>query len=473
MLGSVYLQAIRATFVVALLSMPAGALVMIRGGEGNEPLRDPGWPAGTAALFNHRARVAWWEGPPFGGGEWHSECRGDAKDLQALIEELGRLKLKNTQIIVHEGVGRSFWLNPNREPGKKEIARIDWALTVWEPARWDFQRNLPVGMRSIDPNDVEKGAPTRLDVYAGGKIRWPEIKVPDGLPVLDLRLEANGFAMEDGSVFKGKVRDLESGKPIAARARFRRVESQPTGGYKYTDTAEAKADAQGNWVLRNAPQGWFQLVIDADGFVPHVIGYAQPDGEPNLDIRDGGLIRGGSVSGIVRDELGRPLAGVDVRLDNVSTASDERYEVANEAKATTGDDGRFRIEGVPVGKATAWIHKEGYCRPGLGAPLAIPTADLSLSMLKAAQARILVDFGGRDRPGAYIVQIVPEGGEAVGKWSGSATIDPEGRASFQDVPPGKYLITGRPNPGGDDEQAGPIAVDLKGGETAEIKLKAR
>ncbi|HEX3449516.1 MAG TPA: hypothetical protein VHS97_14775, partial [Isosphaeraceae bacterium] len=66
--------------LIALLAItdPGEAYALITGGEGNKPISDPGWHAGAAAIFNHTGRVAWWEGPPFGGGQWHAECRGDA-----------------------------------------------------------------------------------------------------------------------------------------------------------------------------------------------------------------------------------------------------------------------------------------------------------------------------------------------------------------------------------------------------------
>ena len=41
------------------------------------------------------------------------------------------------------------------------------------------------------------------------------------------------------------------------------------------------------------------------------------------------------------------------------------------------------------------------------------------------------------------------------------------------VPPGRYVLHGRPNPGSDGEQTAPVAVDLKGGQTAEVTLKAK
>ena len=62
--------------------------------------------------------------------------------------------------------------------------------------------------------------------------------------------------------------------------RLQRVEPQQKGGYLYPVVAEAKADAQGRWVLKKAPAGWVRVVVEADGFVPRVAGYARFDEQP-------------------------------------------------------------------------------------------------------------------------------------------------------------------------------------------------
>jgi hypothetical protein len=90
-------------------------LGLIEGGDGNKPLRDPGWPKGGAALINDAGRVAHWVGPPFGGGQWHAECRGDAKALNGVLGNFARLDVQAKRVVVHDGPGYSFWLAPNRE----------------------------------------------------------------------------------------------------------------------------------------------------------------------------------------------------------------------------------------------------------------------------------------------------------------------------------------------------------------------
>ena len=139
----------------------------------------------------------------------------------------------------------------------------------------------------------------------------------------------------------------------------------------------------------------------------------------------------------------------------------------------TDADGRFRADQVPVGRATVWVRKAGFVGPGLGVPITTPKDGLELTMIQAASVRVTVEFAGKDRPAGYIVQLTPEGGDAVGTYGGSGNIDAKNQMTFNDVPPGKYFVVGHPNPSTGDQKTKPLAVDLKGGHTAEITLKAK
>ena len=44
---------------------------------------------------------------------------------------------------------------------------------------------------------------------------------------------------------------------------------------------------------------------------------------------------------------------------------------------------------------------------------------------------------------------------------------------FENVPPGKYVVTGRPNPGNDQQKTEPQTVELLEGESVEVILKAK
>lgn len=458
----------------AILAVPVQeAFALITGGEGNNPIGDPGWPKGAAEIFNVQSRIAYWEGPPFGGGQWHAECRGDAKALSAVLADFAKLDVKNKRVVLHDGAGRSFWLNPNNEPAKRAAAKMDWVFMVWQPKNWQHLRKLPADLNPTDGGDAESGPPSQIDVYTGGNVKWDDVKVPKELKIVDLRLEAHGYTVADGLVLEGKVTDLATKKPVAAKVSLERVEPQNKGGYLYPTVAETVADAKGHWVFKKAPEGWLRVVIEAQGYVPRVAGYARFDDQPKWQEFNSGLARPGPVSGRIVDGAGQPLADVDVRIGDVVAESGGRYESPLEYSVKTGKDGRFRAEQVPIGKASVWIHKSGYCRPGLGPNITTPKNDIELTMTKSSRVEVTVDFTGVERPQGYIVHIAPDGGEKVGSWGGSGNINAKNEITYEDVPPGRYILRGRPNPGSDNQETNPITVDLKGGETAKVLLRAK
>ena len=464
-----------AAMTLLALTMAAGscqtAFALIRGGTGNAPVRDPGWPKGAAAIVNNPGRIAYWEGPPFGGGQFHAECRGDAKSLGAVLAEFSKLDVKTKRLVLHDGIGQSFWLNPNRDPAKEAAARMDWAIMVWVPAAWERLRKMPPDLKPADVGDSNTGQPAQIDVYTGGNVHWSDVTVPKELTIIDERLEAHGFTPADGTVIEGKVVDLTTQQPLAARIRLERVEPQSKGGY--TTVVDAVADAHGRWVLKKTPAGWYRVVVAADGYVPRVATYARFDDQPSWHLYQCSLTHSAPVSGQVTDETGKPLADVKVRLTGVVADGDERYSSPDEYVVKTDADGRFHLDQVPAGRARITLQKDGYCRAGLGLSVTTPTKDVALSMMKAAQVRVTVDFAGTVRPEEYIVQIEPEGGSAIGTWGGSGKIDTNNQISFQNVPPGRYALTGQPNPSKPNQRTKPIAVDLKGGQTAEITLPAK
>jgi hypothetical protein len=163
-----------------------------------------------------------------------------------------------------------------------------------------------------------------------------------------------------------------------------------------------------------------------------------------------------------------------VRIQGVTTSSGAGYESAQGYTLKTDKEGRFKTDQIPVGRATIWVYKPGYCRPGLGLPITTPKEDIKLTMIRAGRIVVTVEFGGKVRNGEYMVHIEPEGGLAVGKYGGAGNISTDkNQITFDNVPPGRYIVRGRPNPGADNQQTDPVTIDLKGGKTAEIRLKAK
>jgi Carboxypeptidase regulatory-like domain len=457
-----------AFLVAALLFGEAAA--MLTGGEGNKPIPDPGWPRGAAVIFNHPGRIAWWEGPPFGGGQWHSECRGDAGALSEILTSFSNLDSKTKRVVVHDGVGRSFWIS---EPARRDAARIDWDFSVWQPDRWTRLSQMPAGINPTDARDRSTGPPARIDVYTGGNIRWADVKVPKGVEVVDERLESHGFTIADGVVLDGQITNQVNKQPIAGRVKLRRIEPRGLGPERYTVVAEAVADANGHWVLKKAFAGSFQVVIEADGFVPRIVGYAQFDDQPRWSFFDCRLSPPAAVTGQVKDDTGKPLPDAEVRISDLATQEDERYDLPAVATVKTDAEGRFRFDQLPLGTAIVWVYKFGYCRPGLGLRIKLPAEGVALTMLKSARVRVTVELSGKVRPQGYMVSIAPEGGAVAGSWCGSGMIDAHNQIAFTDVPPGRYVFQGQPNPSSGNQQTEPVTVELRSGRLTEVTLHAK
>lgn len=66
--------------------------------------------------------------------------------------------------------------------------------------------------------------------------------------------------------------------------------------------------------------------------------------------------------------------------------------------------------------------------------------------------------------------MVPEGGEAVGKWSGSGKIGENNQIVFEHIPPGTYLLSGRPNPSSASQRTQPRKITLEGGQAVDVSL---
>ena len=393
-----------------------------------------------------------------------------------MLAEFAKLDARNKRIILHDGVGHSFWLNPNGEPAREAAARVDWTFMVWQSDRWGRQLRLPADLTRIDRRDADRGPPAEIDIYTGGQIRWPGVTFPKGLEIaiVNQRLEGHGFTLADGIVMEGKVTDLATGRPLAARVRLERIEPNAEGGYRYLVAAKSAADERGRWVLKQAPAGWHRVVVEADGFVSRIAGYARTEAQPCWSSFDCGLSRPAPVSGRIVNDSGRPLADVEVRVQDVASDVGGRYESPDSYSTRTDAEGRFRSDRVPIGRATIWLNKRGYCRPGPGQAITTPAQDFELSMLQSAGVRVVVEFDGPARPAGYLVEMEPEGGAAVGKWSGSGIVDADRRIAFHDVPPGRYVLRGRPNPStGKLQAAEPITIDLKGGQTLGVTLHAR
>ena len=458
--------------LIAAVSVVAAcqeANALITGGEGNSPVNAPGWPAGADAVFNVDSRIAYWEGPPIGGGQMHSECRGDTAAFNEVLKDFAKIDTESRKLVVHDGIGNSVWLNINNEPELREKAQIDWTFTVWDAEGWNRVKSLPLRFRPEPVGQTEMPAP-EINVYVGLNIDWDQVTVPEGIEVDDRRLEAHGFTLADGTVVEGTVVDVATGSPLKATVHLEEIE-RGDGTYGYSRVSSVESDENGRWVMKSVPAAWYRIVVESPGRAPRIAGFVKHDGSPTWMSMPTSLVGEGAVSGAVYDEVGSPLAGVKVQLDTMFMVDGVRYQSPRRFEQTTTADGKFHFQNVPKSQTTVSISKSGYARPGLAQKVDVPADGIDLTMFKSATVRIVVNFGQQRRPSGYLVKMEPEGGEVVGSYGGSATLPASNTYEFRDVPPGAYTFYGRPNPGSDDEETEHVTANLEGGETTTVTLE--
>ena len=142
-----------------------------------------------------------------------------------------------------------------------------------------------------------------------------------------------------------------------------------------------------------------------------------------------------------------------MQIEDIVSDVGGRYESPREYPVRTDADGRFRSDRLPVGRASDLAPEIRLLPPGIGqadrvadeGPRAHDDQGGSAFTSRSTSPGPIV-------PREYLVHLEPEGGEAVGKWSGSGQIDAKNQIEFDDVPPGRYVLQGRPNPCRVDQQ---------------------
>jgi len=166
------------------LLMVVRANALIVSGTGS-PTYTNGWPEGAAAVSNLKSCVGWWEGPPFGGGEWHIQFRGDAEALNEALTNFAAIKSPALDLVIHDGVKTDQFLK----------TKVDWELVVWVPENWNNLYNstnaalTKIFKDSPVASNLGKPVPAPLlSIYIGGDdVDFAKIKIPANVHVDDER----------------------------------------------------------------------------------------------------------------------------------------------------------------------------------------------------------------------------------------------------------------------------------------------
>ncbi len=477
------------TLLILSYSLTANGLIFV---GGKEPVTDKNWPAGSLEVANHKSRQSWTEGPPFGGGLWSFQYRGDTRIFNEVLAKFALIKAPDLLLVIHEGATE----NPHASPDDKAkgLQRVDWTYTIWTPENfYHLYGNSTSLFMSTQPEFRAELPPPQLDMFVGpGGVDWSLVQMPNGLRVIDERAASHGYKTEDGSVITGTAYDMLSSKPVGAVelvvANYEnksakktpiavggeadaKIELKTTQEMGWTEIATAVGDADGRFELKNIPPGSYEVLVRCQGYAPRVLGYLEckKGTFKTFTVRMSPAVE---QTGSVVDSEGKPIAKVKVRLDNTVASDGRGYptsRVNENQEVITDAQGHFTLTGLPRGEAviTIWgsnLHQIDMLKPHTipGPPLVIKTAGTGTIKGKV--------IGRNGKPADGTVSVWPEGGEVVGSWGGSMNLQEGGTFIFETVPPGKYFISD--DAGAKYQKNGKSTlIEVKAGEAVEVELK--
>ena len=443
---------------ISLLASRARALVMT--GKGNEPVHDAGWPESALAVANLRTRVGWWEGPPFGGGNWNFQYSGDTGAFVEALAAFAAIHAPELELVIHDEAGDSPFLKDEAKPAAD--TRFDWNFSIWVPSTWHRLYNNPKSVfAASQPEFRQPVAPPRLDLYLGkSAVDFSKVKVPANIRLKDLRAAAAGVNPVGGAVVRADFLDMANGKPIAAEHLL--IMRLPNGAAnraeEYKKVSDATSDAQGRAQAVKIPAGSVRISVSAPGYAPRMLAY---DTLEAISFRSFqvSLAKVAFLRGIVVDPDDKPVPSVKVRTGSRLALDGRGYpspDWPNDASVVTDATGHFTLAELPVGYTTLSANAEGYYFGDLFTIHEVPAAtEVRLRIVRACKVHVIVTDKA-EKPltkfedGIINVSIEPKDGAGIRKWSGSGNIKPDGTIDFTGMPEGEYRLRSQPNPGKSD-----------------------
>jgi len=448
--------------VVLVFVLAQSAPALITGEDGNRPVINRGWPDGSLELANLPSRLGYWEGPPFGGGEYHFlyRCR-DSNEFNEALGLFAAIDAETLELVVHNGPEYSFWLKDDDEKLEEQENRVDWAFTVWNPKSWDSLYNNPNSrVMAGHPHYARPVAAPRIDLYIGeGAVTWEDVEVPENVVLSDKRPGSVSAEFAGAGLVRGRVFDMATGAPIVAA---KVVLTDRMGSGEPQEPIEGKTDKEGFCQIAGIGSGYYRVSVTAPGYASRKVGDYN-NRRPEYYEFEVGLAQAQCIRGRVTDGDGDPIEGVEVSACNVIGADGFGYPSDKEGSARTDGQGRFEICDLPTGFTNIRCRAESlYLEGWVFDVYPIPSDSIRLTM--TGTARItgrVVDGDGKARSGRINLYIEAAGAVRIGKWGWSGLINEDGTFDIKGVPPGEYVVgTGVYIPDGQAANAQLLRVEV-------------
>lgn len=453
--------------VVLLFAEPGWALRMVM--RGNSPVRNPSrdWPEGTVDLANLKSRLGYWERYEH---VFLYRCK-DTGEFNEALKTFAAIDANVLELVVHNGPKYSFALKDNNEELAIEDNRLDWTFTVWSQESWDRLYSRSRGR--VSPTNLNFGkpvAPPRIDVYiiGAGAILWEKVKVPENIVLTDKRPGSVSPQFAGKGLVRATVFDMATKKPIAGAEV---VLLKRHDNMEYKQVKRARTDEKGACQIAQIPLGYYRIEVHADGYAARIQSNWNNDLPEYLKFKIS-LAKPECVKGVVLDEAGEPVSGVKVSPRQVLLADGSGCSCAGNLSSTTDNLGRFEICSLPKGLISIRCQPTTvYLKNSTSQQYPVPSDNIKLIVTGTATIwGKVVDKNGKRPPGGIILKLDPEKGKNPGRWGGSWTLSADGSFKMTGIPPGRYVISTRPNPGSTKYEPSAEKITVRVGKTYEIEV---
>jgi hypothetical protein len=314
-----------------------------------ETVRDTGWPDGSLAVAKLRHMIGWYEGPPFGGGQTRCHYQTTStRDFNQALELFSKIQAPELELFVYDGPTSNGIIRTKtqgRDFQTEKPIPYDWVFEVWAAEPWHMLHNHMTG-RLLDGQPGPVPAP-RIELYIsdGGGVRWEQVILPPNVIVKDCRAQSLAAMGHDCFKIKGHVYDTANRKPIAAL-----VTLGKPGPRGMVDPQQMDATTSGSFAFPRVTRGNYWLRAEAPGYAPRSSNLIQVPACEETTIY---LSKTATLSGVVTDEQGRPLANIPVRAANTRAIDATVYHTnplyGVDCMTSTSSDGRFSFETLPRG----------------------------------------------------------------------------------------------------------------------------
>lgn len=137
----------------------------------------------------------------------------------------------------------------------------------------------------------------------------------------------------------------------------------------------------------------------------------------------------------------------------------------------TDENGRFETDQVPQATMTVQAFKGGSAAYTHDL-IKTPAEGVELTIVRGSRLEVVVDFGDKAKPKHYRVCIHSAKDSKLG-WCGSGNVDANGRYTFENLPPDKWVVWGSTSPGPDGDETEKVTVELIAGKTAKVTLQTK